>query len=161
MADSRWKKCSLSWAQGHPGKCPLLDWPAESNCSFEAGPGVIDNLRSPAIGGGRHVRHRHAKFFCSLDGKLVVVRATLGERLQPDGVDGHMVSGVLTREAYLALAPLMLELNDLIGIIRTDGKQYAEESLTALDLLNALLREKLGLKYTITSKTREESATSG
>jgi hypothetical protein len=72
-----------------------------------------------------------------------------------------MVSGVLTREAYLALAPLMLELNDLIGIIRTDGKQYAEESLTALDLLNALLREKLGLKYTITSKTREESATSG
>ena len=75
MADSRWKKCSLSWAQGHPGKCPLLDWPAESNCSFEAGPGVIDNLGplpSSLPWRGRHIRHRHAKFFCSLDGELAI-----------------------------------------------------------------------------------------
>lgn len=88
---------------------------------------------------------------------LVARRRALFEQIRPDDVDGNTISGQFDRQTYLTLRPRMVEVNDLIEIIRTDAKKYADESLEAISLVGGLFKKHLGLNYMIASKYAYEN----
>lgn len=80
-------------------------------------------------------------------------RRKLASRLKPDEADGQIISGYLTKDQVLLLRPAMIEVNSLIENLREHAKRAADESKTALELLNGVLKEKLGLAYKLEIKS--------
>lgn len=79
-------------------------------------------------------------------------RRALAERLKADEAKGQVLSGNLDREAYFALKPQMIEVNGLIDGIRTNAKRDFTEAHSAMNNLHKLLKERLGLTYSVESK---------
>jgi hypothetical protein len=52
----------------------------------------------------------------------------------------------------------MVEVNTLVEKIRADAKRNVEVSSVALDKLQSVFREKLGMAYKIESKARPKNA---
>ena len=85
-------------------------------------------------------------------------RAALTERLKTDEAEGAVLSSNLDRDQTLALRPRMINVNSLIEAIRTNAKRDFEESDEALDCLNKVLRDKLGLVYKLESTVKQKDA---
>jgi hypothetical protein len=83
-------------------------------------------------------------------------RRALTERLKAKEAEGTTVSGVLDEDQMLAVRPRMIEVNSLIENIRASAKRDFEESGVALDGLNKVLWEKLGLAYKLIPKVKPE-----
>ena len=84
-------------------------------------------------------------------------RAALTERLKVDEAEGAALSSTLDRDQTLALRPRMINVNSLIEAIRADAKRGFEESGDALDRLQEVLRDKLGLTYKLESTVKPTS----
>ena len=84
-------------------------------------------------------------------------RVALTERLKADQVEGAVVSGNLDRDQTLALRPRMINVNSLIENLRASAKRDFEESGEALDRLQKVLRDKLGLAYKLESTVKPTS----
>jgi hypothetical protein len=80
-------------------------------------------------------------------GLMGVERRALTQMLNADTVEGTGISGTTDRAAYLALRPKMIEVTSLIEHIRRDARRDTDDSFTAMQRLNDLLKEKLGLTY--------------
>lgn len=81
-------------------------------------------------------------------------RAALTERLKTDEAEGAVLSSNLDRDQTLALRPRMINVNSLIEAIRANAKRNFEESDEALDRLQKVLRDKLGLAYKLESTVK-------
>jgi hypothetical protein len=91
-------------------------------------------------------------------GTMNSVRRELGQRIKPDAVEGHVFTGTFDNAQFLALRPLMVEVNTLVEKSRADAKRNVEVSSVALDKLQSVFREKLGMAYKIESKARPKNA---
>ena len=87
-------------------------------------------------------------------------RAALTERLQVDEAEGAAFSSTLDRDQTLALRPRMINVNSLIESIRADAKRGFEESGEALDRLQEVLRDRLGLAYKLEPTVKQKVAAS-
>ncbi len=74
-------------------------------------------------------------------------RAALTERLKIHEAEGAVLSSNLDRDQTPALRPRMINVNSLIEAIRANAKRGFEESNEALDELQKVLQDKLGLAY--------------
>jgi len=81
-------------------------------------------------------------------------RMALTGKLNVHEAQGNKLSGYYTEEQILAARPFMIEVNSLYEAIHTNTERDVRESSDALERLNVLLREKLGLKYKIESKVQ-------
>lgn len=72
--------------------------------------------------------------------------------LKADKVEGSVMSGIATREDMLPLRPLMIDVNMMIDSLRAHAKRDSTESWSAMESLLDLLRNKLGLDYSISRK---------
>lgn len=88
---------------------------------------------------------------------LNIDRRALTDRIKPDKAEGNVLSSVLDRDQMLVLRPYMIEVNTLIEDIRTRAKRDYEESVNAMDRLQQLLREKLGLSYKLNFKVKAKN----
>lgn len=79
-------------------------------------------------------------------------RQKLSSLLKPDEVDGHVITGHLSKEQVLMFRPRMIEVNTLIESTRVNANRGTRDSREALKRLNSLLREKLGLSYKLEIK---------
>ena len=86
-------------------------------------------------------------------------RAALVDSLIPNGVEGYVVSGHLDGRQRSALRPRMIGLNSLIEPIRSGAKAQTEESLAALNCLQELFRDKLGIATKVTSIAEPSTTT--
>ncbi len=84
-------------------------------------------------------------------------RAALTERLKTDEAEGAVLSSNLDRDQTLALRPRMINVNSLIEAIRANAKRGFEESDEALDRLQKVLRDKLGLAYKLESTVKPKA----
>ena len=89
---------------------------------------------------------------------MATERRKLGEQLRPDALEGAAISGTFDPETYLSVWPRMTEVNSLIEIIKSDAKNYASESSAALDQMNDLFRQQLGLTYKLPRKAAPAKA---
>ena len=85
---------------------------------------------------------------------LTTERRALTERLKVDEAEGAVLSGVADEDQFLALRSRMIEVNTLIEGIRAEAKRDVDESGEALDCLNKVLRDKLGLAYKLEPKVK-------
>jgi hypothetical protein len=83
---------------------------------------------------------------------LTTERRALTERLRADDASGAILSGVADRDQFLALRPRMIEVNSLIEQLRIEARRDFDESSEALDRLNKVLRDRLGLAYRLEAK---------
>ena len=81
-------------------------------------------------------------------------RRALAQRLRPDNAHGELLRGTLDRQQFLELRPYMIEVNSLVAKIREDAAHNFELATDALDRLQNLFREKLGLQVKLEFKTR-------
>ncbi len=87
-------------------------------------------------------------------------RAALTERLKVDEAEGAALSSTLDRDQTLALRPRMINVNSLIENLRASAKRGFEESGDALDRLQEVLRDKVGLTYKLESTVKPKEPTS-
>lgn len=85
-------------------------------------------------------------------------RRELTQRVKADQAEGNVLSGILNRDQMLTLRPRMIEVNSLIENIRVMAKRDSDESKDALERLQMLLRDKLGLTYTLESNVKQQNA---
>ena len=85
-------------------------------------------------------------------------RAALTERLQVDEAEGAAFSSTLDKDQTLALRPRMINVNSLIESIRADAKRGFEESGEALDRLQEVFRDRLGLAYKLKPTVKQNDA---
>jgi len=74
-------------------------------------------------------------------------RIALSERLPVHEAEGNILSGVCTEAEMLALRPRMIEVNSVFESIQASTGRDVNESALALNSLNDLLRDKLGMAY--------------
>ncbi len=84
-------------------------------------------------------------------------RAALTERLKADKAEGAVVSSTLDKDQTLALRPRMINVNSLIENLRARAKRDFEESGEALNRLQEVLQDKLGLAYKLESTVKPTS----
>jgi hypothetical protein len=82
---------------------------------------------------------------------MSIERRALAQMLPADLSDGAILSGVIDRNTYMALKPKMIEVNSLIEHIRQAARRDTEESSTAMQRLNGVLKEELDLTYRLES----------
>ena len=76
-------------------------------------------------------------------------RRALSEKLDAEYAEGEVVGGTLTRDQALKLRPRMIEVNTLVEAVRTQAGTAFKESGEAMDGLHKLLRDKVGISYTL------------
>jgi len=85
-------------------------------------------------------------------------RILLGERIagtsEVENAEGNVVSGIMTKEQFQVLRPIMIGVNSLFNAIRSDVQRDAAQSQVTLNKLHSLLRNKLGLPYKLAFKTQ-------
>jgi hypothetical protein len=72
--------------------------------------------------------------------------------LRADQASGNLLSGTFDVNEMMALCPHMIEVNTLIESLRIRAKKDFEESGAALDVLHAVLPDKLGVAYNLERK---------
>ena len=86
-------------------------------------------------------------------------RRALTERLKADEAEGAVLSGTLDKDQELALRPQMIDVNSLIVSIRADAKRGFEESDQALNGLQKVFQDKLGLGHKVVSTVKPSDTT--
>ncbi|MBX3512814.1 MAG: hypothetical protein KF750_04450 [Xanthobacteraceae bacterium] len=76
-------------------------------------------------------------------------RRALTDRLEAEEANGVMLSGTMSHEQMMRLKPKMIEVNTLVEQMKERTKKDSSLAFRALDQVNMLFREKLGLTYRV------------